>query len=195
MFKRFALVALVLVGLAASAGAATWNIDVAHSRVGFAVRHLVVSRTNGEFTDFAGAIEFDGKDLAAGSVSMTVQTASVDTENTDRDDHLRNPDFFDAEKFPTMTFVSDKVTAADGSEFKLAGKLTIKDVTKEVVFDCEMLGTVDDPWGNTRAGFTAETKIDRTDFNLSFSKMLEGGGLVVGDEVTIVLDIETVKAK
>jgi polyisoprenoid-binding protein YceI len=195
MRKGVVTAASLLLVLASLARAEKWEIDVAHSSVGFSVRHMVVTKTHGKFNDFAGYIDFDGKNVEKGSVEITAQIASIDTDNKKRDDHLRSPDFFDAEKFPTMTFKSKKVIKSSGSEFKLVGDLTIKDVTKEVTFDCEFNGVINDPMGNTRAGFSATAKINRQDFNVKWSKSLDAGGLVVGNEVKISLEIEAVKAK
>jgi len=195
MRKGIVTAASLLLVLASSARAEKWELDVAHSSVGFSVRHMVVTKTHGKFNDFTGYIDFDGKNVEKGSVEITAQIASIDTDNKKRDDHLRSPEFFDAEKFPTMTFKSKKVIKGSGSEFKLEGDLTIKDVTKEVTFDCEFNGVINDPMGNTRAGFSAVAKINRQDFNVKWSKKLDAGGLVVGDEVKINLEIEAVKTQ
>lgn len=195
MFKKmiFSVLALALIATAAQAG--DWTIDKSHSSVNFEVRHLVVSKTRGSFGDFEGTAKFEEGKLADGSATVTVQMASVDTDSEDRDNHLRNADFFDVEKHPTMSFTSTKVIPGDGDKFKLVGNLTIKDVTKEVTFDCEYYGTVNDPWGNTRAGFSAETTIDRQDFNVEYNSVLDTGGLAVGNDVKITLELELVKAK
>lgn len=195
MRKGIVTAASLLLVLASLARAEKWEIDVAHSSVGFSVRHMVVTKTHGKFNDFNGYIDFDGKNVEKGSVEITAQIASIDTDNKKRDDHLRSPDFFDAEKFRTMIFKSKKVIKGKGSEFKLEGDLTIKDVTKEVTFDCEFNGVINDPMGNTRAGFSATAKINRQDFNVKWSKSLDAGGLVVGDEVKINLEIEAVKTQ
>jgi len=195
MIRKSVFALVLLIFAAGAAHAASWSIDQSHSYVGFSVKHLVVSKVKGSFGDYTGKINFDGKDFSAASVEATVQMVSVDTDNKDRDDHLRNNDFFDVEKFPTMTFKSKKITAGGKDKFTMVGDLTIKDVTKEVTFEGEFNGTINDPWGNTRAGFSAETKIDRQDFNVSFSKALDGGGLVVGDEVTIILEVEAIQDK
>lgn len=194
MFKKSLFMLLLVFAISSISSAASWNVDVAHSSVGFSVRHMVVSKTKGNFDEFTGKIEFDGKDVAAGSVEFTVQTASVDTDDEKRDEHLRSADFFEAETYPVMTFKSKKITAT-GTKFKMVGDLTIKDVTKEVTFDCEFSGALDDPWGNTRAGFSASSKIDRKEFNIAFGKVMDNGGLVVGDEVTIEVELELIKAK
>ena len=167
-----------------------WTVDGAHSSVNFSVRHLVISKTKGAFKDFTGDITFSEKDISHSSVNFTVQMASVDTENKDRDDHLKSPDFFDVEKFPTMIFKSKKIIKGDGGKFQLVGDLTIRDATNEITFECEFAGIAKDPWGNTKAGFSAETTINRQDFNVKWSKSLDGGGLVVGDDVQVNLEIE-----
>jgi polyisoprenoid-binding protein YceI len=194
MFKKFAFIVLVLMLTAGMTQAATWSFDKAHSSIGFSVRHMVISKTTGNFDDFNGVLEFDGENVQSGKVELTVQMASVDTDDEKRDDHLRTEDFFDVDKYPIMIFKSTKITDLNGSNFKLTGILTIKDVSKEVTFDCEHNGTIKDPWGNTRAGFTAETEINRQDFNVSFSKILDGGGLLVGDNVEIKLELETIQS-
>lgn len=195
MRKSMVTAASLLLVLASVARAEKWELDIPHSSIGFSVRHMVVAKVHGKFNDFSGQIDFDGKNLEKGSVTVNAQVASIDTDNKKRDDHLRSPDFFDAEKFPTMIFKSKKVIKGSGREFKLVGDLTIKDVSKEVTFDCEFNGLINDPMGNTRAGFSAEAKINRQDFNVKWSKKLDAGGLVVGDEVKISLEIEAVKAK
>jgi polyisoprenoid-binding protein YceI len=195
MRKAIVIAASLLLILASLTRAEKWELDIPHSSVGFSVRHMVVTKTHGKFNDFTGYIDFDGKNIEKGSAEITVQIVSIDTDNKTRDDHLRSPDFFDAEKFPTMTFKSKKVIKGSGSEFKLVGDLTIRDVTKEVTFDCEFNGLINDPMGNTRAGFSATSKINRQDFNVKWSKKLDTGGLVVGDEVKIAIEIEAIKAE
>ncbi len=195
MFKKNALLVLLLAFAVGGTQAATWNIDQAHSSVGFTVRHMVISKITGKFNDFDGTVEFDGEDLSSGKAQVTVRMASVDTDNEKRDDHLRTGDFFEVEKYPTMTFKSTRVSNVDGDKFRLTGILTLKDVSKEVIFDCKFNGKLNDPWGNVRAGFSAETEINRQDFNVSFSKVLDGGGLVVSDNVRINLELELIQAK
>ncbi len=194
MYKKTLTAVVLMLVLAVSVPAATWKLDKAHSSIGFSVRHMVISKTTGTFGEFDGAIEFDGKNVMTGSVEVTAQMASVDTDDTKRDDHLRSPDFFDVEKYPTMTFKSTKVKSTGKDSFELTGMLTIKGISREVTFDCEFNGTMSDPMGNTRAGFSAETEIDRQDFNVSFSKVLDGGGLVVGDMVKLMLELEVIKS-
>lgn len=200
MFKKLILLSAFMLFAIGSVYAAdeteaasnSWKIDGAHSSIGFSVRHLVISKVKGGFNDFSGSVTFDGENLSAGSVEFTVKVASIDTDNEDRDKHLSSPDFFDVEKYADMTFKSKSVVVSEDG-FMLVGDLTIKDVTNEVTFNCEFNGTVVDPWGNTRAGFSAVTKINRQDFNITWSKALETGGLVVSDEVTIQLELEIIK--
>lgn len=174
---------------------ATWEFDKSHSTVGFKVKHMVIANVKGQFNSYDGSIEFDGKDFSTAAVQVTVDVASIDTQNEDRDKHLRSSDFFLADSFPKMTFKSKKVVPGTGNEFKIVGDLTLRGVTKEVTLDAEFNGTIDDPWGNTRAGFSATAKIDRQDFGLAFNKVLETGGLVVSDEVKIEIEVEAIKSK
>jgi len=195
MMKRtIALIGAVL-ALAATASADVWNFDKPHTSVGFTVRHLVITKIHGQFKDFDGKIEFDGKNVETGSVDVTVQMGSIDTENQKRDDHLKSPDFFDVEKFPVMTFKSRKIVKGEGSNFKIIGDLTIRDVAKEVALDAEFNGAIKDPWGGKRAGFSAIGKINRQDFGIKWNKALETGGFLVSDEVTINIETELVKAE
>ncbi len=194
--KKTLLIAVSALMIMATPGKADkWNIDVAHSTLTFEVSHLVISKAKGRFTDFTGSIDFDGKDISKGKVEIIAQIASVDTDNEDRDEHLRSAEFFDAEKYPTMSFKSTKVSDVKDGKFKLTGDLTIKNVTRSVTFDCEFRGVVNDPWGNTRAGFSAATTIDRQNFNVSWSSILEGGGLALGNDVKLILEFEATKAK
>lgn len=193
MFKKMFPVILSVVFAAMAVQAQTWSIDKPHSSLGLSVRHMVISKTTGKFSDFDGVLNFDGKNLAAGSVTVTAQMASVDTDDKKRDEHLRSADFFDVEKFPTMTFESKRVVPGEGNDFKLIGDLTIKGVTKEVTFDGEFNGVMEDPWGNTRAGFSAETTIDRQEFDITWNNTLDAGGLVVGDDVDIQVEMEFIQ--
>ncbi|MBI4828266.1 MAG: polyisoprenoid-binding protein [Nitrospinae bacterium] len=163
-------------------------IDPAHTTVGFAVKHLVISNVQGKFDKFEGGFVLDDKGELSG-VTASIDAASINTAIKDRDDHLRSPDFLDVAKFPTLTFVSKKVTRK-GNTYAIAGDLTIRGVTKPVTLNAELLGRVKDPWGFMRAGFHAETVINRKDFGANFHKVLEAGGLVVDDMVKIALDVE-----
>ncbi len=196
MLRRMLLSAIILLALSIPVQAQVWNIDPAHSHVGFTVKHLVITKVDGEFKDFAGTIkDFDGKDVTKGSVDVTIQIASINTNIDQRDTHLKSPDFFDAAKFPTMTFKSKKIIKGAGDKFTMIGDLTMKGVTREDTLDCTFNGVITDPQGNTRSGFSASTVINRQDYGLSWSNKLADGSLVVGNEVTIGLELETIKAK
>ena len=170
----------------------TWNVDPAHSAIGFSARHLMISKVRGHFASFGGEITVSDDPLAS-QVHAVAETASVTTGDDARDGHLKSPDFFDVEHYPTLSFVSTGIEQ-DGDDFRLAGLLTVKDITKPVVFSLEFDGVSTDPWGNTKAGFSAETEINRKDFGLEWNVALEAGGVLVGDKVKIQLDIEAVKA-
>jgi polyisoprenoid-binding protein YceI len=172
----------------------TYNVDPAHSRLGFIVRHLGFSKVRGSFEEFEGTIRMDADDLATLETEATIKTASISTNEEKRDAHLRSEDFFDAEKHPKLTFQSTDVHDVDGNSFKLKGDLTIRGVTKEVELLGEMLGEGPDPWGGTRVGFEARTIINRKDFGLNWNVALEAGGFLVGEDVEIVLEVQAVKA-
>ena len=169
----------------------TWTVDGGHSNIGFVVRHLVVAKVRGRFSEFAGTITV-GEDPLQAKVEATVQAASIDTRDEGRDGHLRGGDFFAVDQHPTWTLVSTGV-ATNGSHYVLHTDLTIKGVTKAVDFALEFAGVATDPWGNTKAGFTAETEISRKEFGLEWNVALDAGGFVVGDRVTIVLEIEALR--
>jgi polyisoprenoid-binding protein YceI len=176
----------------AALSAGTWTVDNSHSTIGFVARHLMVAKVRGQFTEYTGSITI-AENILESKVEATVQIASITTNDEGRDGHLKGADFFEVETFPTMTLVSTGIAAA-GDAYVLHADLTIKGVTKSVDFDLEFEGVVTDPWGNTKAGFTAETEISRKAFGLEWNAALETGGVVVGDKVKIVLDIEALKA-
>ena len=191
--KRLLVITLLVI-LPQLAMADTWKIDQAHTTVEFKIRHLMVTWVKGVFTDVEGTVDIDEADLAKSSVKVRISTASVDTNNQKRDDDLRSPNFFDAATFPAMTFVSKQVEVANGQPVKIVGDLTILDVTREVELEVEDFSqTITDPWGNTRRGVSAATKISRSDYGLTWNKALEAGGVVVGDEVRISLEVELIK--
>jgi polyisoprenoid-binding protein YceI len=171
----------------------TWNVDPTHSRVGFAVKHLGIATVRGTFKEFEGTLEI-GEDLATAKAYGKVKTASVDTNEAARDEHLRNSDFFDVEQYPEITFESTRIEAIDEDSLKIVGNLTIKDTTNEVELLAEVGGTEVDPWGNDRVGLEAVGKISRSDFGMKFNMALGSGNLAVGDKVTLNLDISAVKA-
>jgi polyisoprenoid-binding protein YceI len=171
----------------------TWAIDPAHTSVEFSVRHLMITTVKGRFTDVKGTVISDDADLTQGQVDLTINVASIDTREAQRDTHLRSADFFETEKFPRMSFKGRRITDVSGDRFRLIGDLTIRDITREVTLDVTSNGRAKDPWGGERAGFEATTKIKRSDFGLTWNQALETGGVVVGDEIKISIDAELVK--
>jgi polyisoprenoid-binding protein YceI len=196
--KRIMLTAAVMAIMAipAAAQASTWNIDPDHSSIGFKVRHMMVTNVKGEFAKFKGALTLDDKDITKSKVEVTIDTASVNTRVVKRDDDLRSPNFLDVARFPTMSFVSRKVEKAGEGKLRVTGDLTLHGVTREVVLDVEGPSAEGkDPWGNMRRGASAATQINRKDFGLTWNKTIETGGVLVGDEVNIMLEVEMIKGK
>jgi polyisoprenoid-binding protein YceI len=184
---------LILAAAPAAWAQAVYEIDASHSSAQFSVRHMMVSNTKGEFTKISGTIEYDPKNIAASKVEATIDVASVNTRDAKRDDHLRSADFFDVAKYPTMTFRSKQVWREAG-KLKVKGDLTLHGVTREVVLDVDgPTPEVKDPWGSSRIGASATTKISRKDFGITWNKSLDTGGVVVGDEVQITIDVEAVR--
>lgn len=169
--------------------ATTYNIDKAHSEVFFQVRHLV-TKVRGRFSDFEGAIVMDEANPEASSVNFSISTASIDTNVADRDAHLRSGDFFAADEHPKLTFTSTKVTKKGAEQFDVTGDLTIRGTSKSVTIPVSFLGLAKDPWGQSKAGFEAETSLNRKDFGLNWNAALETGGFLVGDEVKVTLSIQ-----
>jgi polyisoprenoid-binding protein YceI len=195
MVRRALFAALVLVVAASSAQAQTWTIDASHSGVHFAVRHMMVSTVRGDLGKITGTVTFDPAKPSAGAVEATIDVTGIDTREAGRDKHLKSADFFDTEKFPTATFKSKAIAAVAGGGFKVTGDLTIKGVTKDVVLDVEALRpAIKDQRGATRTGTTATVKLNRQDFGVTWSRALDGGGVVVGDEVSITIDVELISA-
>ena len=192
--KKLLLVVAALAPAFASAGTSTWNVDPMHSRVGFAVKHLVISTVRGEFKKYEGKVVLDDADLTKSTVEATIDPATIDTGVADRDGHLRSPDFFDVAKNPSVTFKSTKVAAAGPGKLAVTGDLTLRGVTKPVVLDVELSPEVKGMYGETRRGVTATGKIDRKAFGLAWSKVVEAGP-VVADEVTLSFELEIVKAQ
>src|SRR6267143_1017515 len=180
--------------LPAGAATSTWQIDPNHSAAQFAVRHLAISTVRGAFTKVNGTIQFDDKDISKSSVEVTIDADSVDTRVPNRDKDLRSDHFFDVQKYPTITFKSTKVEQVEPGKLKVTGDLTIHGVTKPVVLDVEgPTAAVKDPWGNQRAAANASTKINRQDYGVKWNATMYGGGLVVGDDVAITIDLEMVQ--
>jgi len=185
--------AVVMAGSAAAAD--QYVIDTAHSKVSFVVSHMVIGKVRGMFDDFSGTITTDPEDVTKSKVEVAIKAASIDTGNDTRDEHLRSDDFLAAEKYPEITFVSDRIEKS-GAGYVAHGLLTIRGVSKPVALPFTVLGTVQDPWGNTRAGLEFEPiTIDRQEFGVSWSKTLDAGGLVAGNDVKIELAVEAVKQK
>lgn len=189
------LIPATMASFGANVFAADYQVDVSHSKVGFSVRHMMVGKVHGRFKEFEGKFSFDPDKGTVSNTNFVVKVPSIDTDDAKRDDHLRNEDFFNAEKFPTMTLTNSKLTKKGKDKYKWAGDLTIRGVTKPVVFDLEFVSPTKDPWGNNRAGFSANTRINRKDFGMTWNKTLDAGGLAVGDEVDIQIDVEAIEAK
>lgn len=170
-----------------------WRVDPSHTRVEFAVKHLMITTVRGHFADVDGTVREDSNDFTKSSIEVSMKVASIDTSEPKRNEHLRSADFFDAENFPSLSFRSTRVTARSGDKFQVTGDLTIHGVTKSVVLDVTEEGRGNDPWGGTRSGFSATTKIDRRDFGLVWNQALELGGVAVANEVKINLDVELIR--
>lgn len=169
-----------------------WGIDPTHTEVQFKVKHLVISTVTGFFKKFSGSVESEGEDFNGATVHFSLDTTSIDTNQADRDAHLKSPDFFAAEQYPTIDF-KGKLKLVSGSDYKLAGKLTIRETTKEVELTAEYGGTIVDPWGNTKAGFELNGKINRKDFGLTWNALTETGGMVVSEDVKLHINVEIAK--
>lgn len=196
VLRALILAPAVILAAAAStiAQPLTWQIDPVHSTATFAVRHMMVTTVRGTFQKLAGTVQFDGKDVGTIVAQATIDVASIDTREPKRDDHLRSADFFDAASFPTITFASKRVEPRGAGRFALVGDLTIKGVTREVTLDVEgPTPEIKDPGGNIRIGASAATKINRQEFGVSWNRALDAGGVVVGDEVAITLDLSLVR--
>lgn len=177
------------------AAISTWNLDPVHSVAEFKVKHMMISNVKGQFTVLKGTLHLDENDIANSTVEASIDAASINTREPQRDVHLKSPDFFDVEKFPTLSFKSSKVHENGDGELAVTGDLTIHGVIRPVTFAVEgPTPATKDPWGNQRRGLSATTKINRKDFGVSYNAALEAGGILVGEEVTIMLDIQFVKA-
>ncbi len=191
--SKSAIALAIVVVLPVLARADTWQIDPAHTNVEFTVRHMMISNVKGQFQKTAGTITADGSDARSAQIDATIDASSVDTRVEKRDMHLKSPDFLDVAKYPTITFKSTKVEAEGPNKWKVTGDLTLHGVTKPVVLDVEGSGPPIQVMGNTRAGASATAKINRSDFGLTWNKALEAGGVMVGDEVAISIDVEAIK--
>ncbi len=197
---RRSLLLAVLVVFASFAGAQVapqpdaYSIDPVHSGASFQIRHLV-GNVIGRFNEMAGTIRLDPADLTKSSVVLTIKAASIDTSNSKRDDDLRSANFFDVQKFPEIRFESVRIEKGTGDTYRVTGRLTMHGVTREVTVPVEYMGTVRDPWGNQRAGFSVSCALDRKDFGIVWNKVLDSGGLMLGDEVRATINIEAIRAK
>jgi polyisoprenoid-binding protein YceI len=194
MRRRLTSVSLAAIALSPAAWASTWEIDPAHSASQFTVRHMMISNVRGEFGKTTGVVSLDDKDLNRSTAEATIDTTTINTREPNRDKHLKSPDFFDVEKYPTITFKSTSFKKVSSEKYKVSGDLTIHGVTKPVVLDVDAPDAVSkDPKGNDRRGATATATINRKDFGLMWNKPIETGGVMVGDQVTINVDLELVK--
>ena len=195
MVKKF-FVFVVMAGLVSGFGMGMneYEVDIAHSSISFKISHMVVSKVMGRFNDFSVAIKEDPNDITKSSVAVVIKTASIDTDNEKRDNHLRSADFFDAEKYHEITFQSSRIEKK-GDAYAAVGTLNMHGVSKEITIPFEITGKMKDPWGNTRAGIEASTQLDRKDYGLNWNKTLDKGGLMVGNEVKIEILLEMVSKK
>lgn len=195
MKKVLVLLMVLTIGWTGRAAAATYVLDKSHCNIGFSVKHMVISNVKGKFDDFEGSFDFDDAKKNINSAQASIKTASVNTGDQKRDEHLRGAEFFNAEQFPEITFALKNSRSLGGGKMQVTGDLTIHGVTKAVTLTGEFLGTANDPWGNKRAGFTAEGEIVRADYGMTWNKLLDGGGLVVGDKVKLQVEIEGILKK
>jgi polyisoprenoid-binding protein YceI len=187
-------VVMVLAGLTgyAQTSAPAYTVDPSHSSVGFKVRHLI-SKVSGSFAEFSGTVVGDPAKPEGAAVSFTIKAASIDTQNADRDKHLKSADFFDVEKFPEITFKSTKITPRGKDQYDVAGEFTLHGVTKAIVLPVTLTGIAKDPWGNERAGFSLQFTLNRKDYGITYNKVLDQGGMMLGDDVEVSIDLETVR--
>jgi polyisoprenoid-binding protein YceI len=196
LFSRFTLGAALAAVLAFSLPAATtdWQIDPAHTAAGFSVKHLMISTVRGQFKGVSGTVVWDDQDITKSKIDVTIDATTIDTTEPKRDEDLKSDKFFDVAKYPTITFKSKNIERVSSGKLKIVGDLTIHGVTKEVVLDVEgPTGPIKDPWGNTRVAASAATRVNRQDYGVKWNANIDGGGVVVGDDVNITIDIEMVK--
>lgn len=175
--------------------AGEWRFDPAHTRIGFSTRHAMVTKVRGAFNDVKGSIRVDGEAPERSSVELSINVESIDTRNADRDQHLRTNDFFDAPRFPVMTFVSDRVDQVDEGHFIVSGGVTIRGITKEISIPIDFVGVERDPMGNLRAGFEGSRRINRQDFGLKWNTKLDSGGVLVSDKITLEFEVSAIKVE
>ena len=170
-----------------------WILDPTHSEIGFKIKHLMISNVSGSFKNFGGEVETEDADFSTAQINLSVDMASISTNNEQRDAHLRNSDFFEVETYPELTFHSTKVEKTGDDTFAVYGELTLKGVTKAIKLSVEYNGVTKDPWGNERAGFVVSGKINRSEFGVTFNSVLETGGLMLGEEVKVQAEVQLVK--
>lgn len=194
MKTRILTTAMLTVGLlfTANAQAESWELDTSHSSVSFSVKHMMISNVRGNFKGIAGKIKYDGKDATKGSIEVTIDVGTIDTNDAKRDGHLKSADFFDVAKHPKATFKSKKITKVSGNKYKIVGDLTLRGKTKSVTFEAEISKPMK-AWGKTLVGIHGTTTINRQDFGISWNKSLDKGGIVVGNDVTLTIDLEITK--
>lgn len=171
----------------------TWAIDPTHSEIGFKVKHMMFTNVSGKFNTFTATIENEDNQFETSTIHFEAEISSIDTNNADRDNHLKSADFFDAEKFPKLSFKSSAVKKISENEFEIEGELTVKDVTKTITLATEYSGLMLDPWGNTKAGLSIAGKINRKEFGLTWNAALETGGVLVGEEVKLFVEVQLLK--
>lgn len=193
MLRRITTITALVILLASSASAGKWELDHTHSALGFKIRHLVISKVAGSFGQFSGTLEWSGEEagLSGGTVNLSIDVTSISTDNEKRDNHLKSEDFFDVTKFPVITFSSAKIIPRKDGTFQLVGKMTMKGITKDVTFECTFNGQADFR-GSKRAGFSATAEIDRTEFGMEGGGLMDGGGLILSNFVTVTMDLEFV---
>ena len=170
-----------------------WGFDKAHSKIQFDVAHMVISEVSGQFQEYEGTVVTTKEDFSDAKIDFSITVKSIDTDNEDRDNHLRSADFFDVEKYPKITFSSKEIKKVGEHQYQLIGNLTLHGVTKEVILDAKYGGTIKDPYGNVKAGFKITGVIDRTDFGLKYNSVMDAGGMMIGEEVTIICKVELIK--
>jgi polyisoprenoid-binding protein YceI len=195
MKKAILILVLSILSISANAQTTKWSFDEAHSKIGFSVVHMMVSDVDGNFKKYEGEITSDKEDFSDAKINFKVDVSSINTDNDKRDEHLRSADFFNAPKYPTITFVGDKMKKAGKGKYKLTGNFTMLGVTKKVTLDVTNRGMRKDPWGNTKAGFKLTGKVNRNDFGLKYNSVLDGGGVMISDNVDINCNIELLKSK
>ncbi len=192
--NRFILMGVMVLLIAFSSTAQTsWEADPAHSNINFTITHLVIAEVTGKFNDFSCTVQTKGDDFNGAQVEVGIKTASIFTNNEKRDNHLRSADFFDAEKYPLISFKSTAFEKSAENTYKISGVLTMHGISKPLVLEAKLKGLIKDPWGNSRVGFKATTALDRYEYDLKWNTALEGGGLLVGKEVSIEINLELVK--